>query len=186
MSTCTWALRTTLATTVCSALTRPTCPFLIQFLIHTGNDATCVVSLEQRADSNISATIMDAHYNGYQIHTNSAGDYVSIAHWLSASAASPGCALQIITHEIDAVVSEGLSNGIMIDEGGMGQGHASCKRASCVCSLLSFSLNATPHDTARRRAAPLSPAHIYCDVYLDVAQSFYRTWGDGSTVVWRA
>jgi hypothetical protein len=38
-----------------------------------------VVSLELRDNGNITATIMDAHHNGFQIHTNSAGQYVRVA-----------------------------------------------------------------------------------------------------------
>ena len=56
------------------------------------------------------------------------------------------------------------------------------------CRLIAF-LDLINHGfvhTARRRAAPQSPAHIYCDVYLDVTQSFYNTWGEGLTVVWFA
>ena len=52
-------------------------PFLIIVVSpDLGNHASCVISLEQRANGNISATIIDANYNGFQIHTNSAGDYV--------------------------------------------------------------------------------------------------------------
>ncbi len=35
----------------------------------------------------------------------------------------------------------------------------------------------------KRRSAPIDADHIYCDVYLDVTQSYYRTWALGTTVV---
>ncbi len=35
----------------------------------------------------------------------------------------------------------------------------------------------------RRRSAPVDADHVYCDVYLDVFSSYYRTWGEGTSVV---
>ena len=36
--------------------------------------------------------------------------------------------MQIITHEVDEIVTEGLSSGIIIDDEGLEQEHASCTR----------------------------------------------------------
>jgi hypothetical protein len=54
---------------------------------------------------------------------------------------------------------------------------------------MSYSLDAmnAPEDilssSNRRRAGPTTPQHKFCDVYLDIAMSYYTQWGVGTTTV---
>ncbi len=55
---------------------------------------------------------------------------------------------------------------------------------NALCVVIHFDVFVTLHThTGMRREAPLSPAHIFCDVYLDVTSSFYNAWGVGTTTV---